>query len=124
MTREARHLLAAEPHERRPGLITSLRELRPPDYRGAMIRRRVVVHGDVQGVGYRYSCEHKARELGVAGWVRNREDGAVEAVFEGDPEAVEKMVAWTRSGPRFAGVTGVDVSDEALQGEHGFDIRF
>ena len=49
-----------------------------------MIRQHVVVHGIVQGVGYRYSCEYKARELGVRGWARNRADGAVEAVFEGE----------------------------------------
>lgn len=88
------------------------------------MRQHVVVQGMVQGVGYRYSCEHRARELGVRGWVRNRHDGAVEAVFEGDDAAVAEMVAWARSGPRFSRVTSIDVRDEQPQGESGFEIRF
>jgi acylphosphatase len=89
-----------------------------------MIRQRVVAHGLVQGVGYRYSCEHRARELGIAGWVRNRSDGAVEAVFEGDEAAVARMVGWARTGPRHAQVTTLEVLDEEPRGETGFDIRF
>lgn len=89
-----------------------------------MIRRRVVVHGWVQGVGYRYSCEYRARELGVHGWVRNLDDGDVEAVFEGDPEAVARMIGWCRIGPRHSRVSGVDVVEEQPRGEHGFHIRY
>ncbi len=74
------------------------------------IRRRVVVHGNVQGVFFRDSCAREARGHGVAGWVRNREDGRVEAWFEGDAQAVEKLLAWCRQGPPQARVTGVDVS--------------
>ncbi len=89
-----------------------------------MIRRHVVVYGMVQGVGYRYSCEFRARELGVDGWVRNRPDGTVEAVFEGEDSAVEQMVGWTRMGPRFSDVTRVDVAEEAPRGEAGFTVRY
>jgi acylphosphatase len=80
----------------------------------------VVVRGDVQGVGFRASCARRARDLHVAGSVRNRADGAVEAVFEGTPEAVEAMVGWCRDGPPMARVSAVDVHDEAPVGEHGF----
>ncbi len=89
-----------------------------------MIRQHVVVHGLVQGVGYRYNCEHRARELGVNGWVRNRYDGAVEAVFEGEETAVARMVGWARTGPRFAEVTRLEAREEDPQGETGFEIRF
>lgn len=87
------------------------------------VRRRVVVHGRVQGVFFRDSCERVARSAGVAGWVRNRNDGAVEAVFEGEPEPVERMVAWSREGPRRAEVTDVEVTHEEPQGESGFRVR-
>ena len=65
----------------------------------AVIRRRVVAHGRVQGVFFRDSCRRQASVHGVSGWVTNREDGAVEAVFEGDPAAVQALVEWTRRGP-------------------------
>ena len=87
------------------------------------VRRRVVVHGRVQGVFFRDSCERMARSAGVAGWVRNRSDGAVEAVFEGEPDPVESMVAWSRQGPRRAEVTDVEVIAEDPQGESGFRVR-
>lgn len=89
-----------------------------------MVRRRVVVRGGVQGVGFRYSCQHRARELGVQGWVRNDHDGSVEAVFEGEDGAVNRMLGWARVGPRFATVTGIDVHEETPRGERGFEIRF
>ena len=87
------------------------------------VRRRVVVHGRVQGVFFRDSCERMATSVGVSGWVRNRNDGAVEAAFEGDPEAVERMVAWCRQGPRRADVDRVEVIDEDPVGEPGFRVR-
>ena len=68
------------------------------------IRRRVVVHGHVQGVFFRDSTRERAQSRGVAGWARNRPDGAVEAVFEGDPEAVESMVRFASQGPGRADV--------------------
>lgn len=85
-----------------------------------MIRRHVVVHGRVQGVFFRASCEQEAHRLGVAGWVTNRSDGTVEAAFEGEPSAVEQMVAWCRSGPPRASVTEVVVTDETPEGQSGF----
>lgn len=86
-------------------------------------RRRVVVRGNVQGVFFRDSCRQKARSRGVAGWVTNRPDGAVEAVFEGDADAVQAMVDWCRQGPRGADVESVDEGTEEPEGLSGFDIR-
>jgi acylphosphatase len=88
-----------------------------------MIRARVVVHGMVQGVWFRDSCRTAARREGVSGWVRNREDGAVEAVFEGEAQAVAHLVAWCRVGPPRAEVSRIDVTEEAPEGVHGFAIR-
>ena len=86
-------------------------------------RRRVVVRGNVQGVFFRDSCRQKARSRGVAGWVANRPDGAVEAVFEGDAGAVQAMVDWCGQGPRGAEVESVDESTEEPEGLSGFRIR-
>jgi acylphosphatase len=83
----------------------------------------VVVRGFVQGVGFRYSAARAARARGVSGWVRNRPDGTVEAVFEGEPEAVEAMVRWFEEGPRGAEVRDAAVFDEPPQGLNGFGIR-
>lgn len=88
-----------------------------------MIRIRVVVHGFVQGVWFRESCRRVAEEQGVAGWVRNCEDGAVEAVFEGDPQPVSVVVSWCRIGPPRAEVTGIDVAEEIPEGVVGFSVR-
>lgn len=88
-----------------------------------MIRRRVVVHGHVQGVFFRDSTRGLAEREGVAGWVRNRPDGAVEAVFEGEPEAVERLVRFAREGPRGAAVERVDVAQEEPEGLRGFAVR-
>lgn len=88
-----------------------------------MIRRRVVVHGLVQGVFFRDSIRRRAASAGVNGWVRNTRDGAVEGVFEGDPEAVEALVAFCRQGPRGARVDRVDVIGEPAEGISGFAIR-
>jgi acylphosphatase len=85
--------------------------------------KHIVVHGQVQGVFFRQSAQDTAGDLGVAGWVRNRDDGSVEAVFEGDADAVEGLVEWCRSGPSSADVEGVDASEEEPQGESGFEVR-
>jgi acylphosphatase len=81
-----------------------------------------MVHGMVQGVGYRYTMRMIARDARVAGWVRNLRDGRVEAVFEGPEEDVDALVAWCRAGPRWASVTGVDAVEEDPTGEPGFRI--
>jgi acylphosphatase len=87
------------------------------------VRRRVVVHGYVQGVFFRDSARRKAAELGVSGWISNRSDGAVEAVFEGDPDAVAAMADWSRRGPGGADVDRVEESEESPQGLTGFEVR-
>jgi acylphosphatase len=87
------------------------------------VRRRVVVHGNVQGVFFRDTARREAEARGVAGWITNRPDGAVEAVFEGDQEAVEALVDFCRRGPRGAEVESVDESREEPEGLSGFDIR-
>lgn len=88
------------------------------------VTRRVVVRGRVQGVFFRASTRREAVERGVAGWVRNRDDGAVEALFEGEPEAVEAMIEWCRSGPDGAAVEDMDVSlGERSDGLDGFEVR-
>lgn len=86
-------------------------------------RRRVIVHGDVQGVGFRVFFERAARTRGVAGWARNRADGTVEAVFEGGEEAVESMLRLAGEGPRAARVTRVETFPEEPEGPHGFRVR-
>jgi acylphosphatase len=87
------------------------------------IRRRVVVHGRVQGVWFREGCRRQAEALGVAGWVRNRPDRTVEAVFEGPEAAVSAMVAWCHVGPRRARVDRVEQFDEVPIGAAAFEIR-
>ena len=87
------------------------------------VRRHVVVSGRVQGVGFRAATRAKAEACGVAGWVRNRSDGSVEATFEGDAEAVAALVAFCRSGPRLARIERVDVREEASEGLVGFEFR-
>jgi acylphosphatase len=88
-----------------------------------VIRRRVVVHGYVQGVFFRDSVRRAAQQRGVNGWVANRADGTVEAVFEGTPDAVERLVDLCRSGPRDARVDSVDVTDEPTENLSGFAVR-
>jgi acylphosphatase len=83
----------------------------------------VTISGRVQGVGFRYSTRQRARSLDVAGWVRNNADGTVEAVFEGEPERVDALVAWCRRGPGGAWVDDVSVEVEAPSGESGFLAR-
>jgi acylphosphatase len=90
---------------------------------GERVARRVVVHGDVQGVFFRDSTQQEAESRGVAGWVTNRSDGAVEALFEGSPEAVEELVAFARNGPSRADVSDVEVSDVEPEGHSGFSVR-
>jgi acylphosphatase len=87
------------------------------------MRKRVVVHGSVQGVFFRDTTRRLAQQRDVAGWVRNNRDGTVEAVFEGDEGAVERLVAFAHDGPRGAQVERVEVFDEEPEGLSGFAIR-
>ena len=87
------------------------------------IARKVVVSGRVQGVFFRDSTRREAQRLGVGGWVRNRSDGRVEALFEGPADAVEQLVRWCREGPRHADVDDVSVTDIEPEGVDSFSIR-
>ena len=87
------------------------------------IRRRVTVQGNVQGVFFRDSTRERARAHGVAGWVSNRPDGSVEAVLEGPPEAVERVLRFLESGPPRASVERVEAQDEEPEGLTGFEVR-
>jgi acylphosphatase len=88
-----------------------------------VIRRRVVVHGRVQGVFFRATARRMAEPRGVAGWARNTPEGTVEAVFEGEDEAVESMVRWANEGPRGARVERVEVVEEEPEGLSEFTVR-
>jgi acylphosphatase len=88
-----------------------------------MIRKHVLISGDVQGVYFRDTCRRLAIENGLSGWVRNLGDGRVEAVFEGPAEHVDRMVAWTRHGPPLATVAQTVVQVERPEGLTGFVIR-
>jgi acylphosphatase len=87
------------------------------------MRKRVVVHGSVQGVFFRDTTRRLAEQHGVRGWVRNNPDGSVEAVFEGDAQAVERLVGFAHEGPRGAHVERVDVFSEEAEGLSGFSVR-
>jgi acylphosphatase len=88
-----------------------------------MSRRRVIVHGHVQGVFFRDTTRRQASTRSVAGWIRNTPEGTVEAVFEGGADEVEAMVEFCRAGPRGAQVERVEVFEEEPEGLTGFTIR-
>ncbi|UPV74501.1 acylphosphatase [Halorussus limi] len=90
---------------------------------GDRTRAHVFVSGNVQGVYYRANTRDAARERGVDGWVRNLDDGRVEAVFEGPQDAVEEMVEWCHTGSPAADVDGVEVEYDDPEGEDGFRVR-
>lgn len=90
---------------------------------GERERARVLISGRVQGVYFRQSTARRAAELGVDGWVRNLDDGRVEAVFEGTPAQVRAALEYVRRGPERARVDAVEISRESADGEHGFTIR-
>lgn len=91
---------------------------------GGMRRRvRVLVSGDVQGVGYRYTMRIVARDTGVSGWVRNLRDGRVEAEVEGTTEQVDEVLAWMAEGPPGSRVDSATVTDAVPIGDTGFDVR-
>ena len=88
-----------------------------------MVRYRVLISGQVQGVYFRAACQRMAWQRGVNGWVRNLSDGRVEAVFEGAPGDVQHLVDWSRHGPRLAVVSDITVQAEPPEGLGAFTIR-
>ncbi|MGJ4844269.1 MULTISPECIES: acylphosphatase [unclassified Leifsonia] len=88
-----------------------------------MVRKRAIVTGSVQGVGFRWSARETAHRLGVTGFARNRADGSVEVEVEGDQEPVDRMLDWLRTGPPGSEVADVAVSDAAPAGDDAFRIR-
>jgi acylphosphatase len=84
--------------------------------------KHLLISGRVQGVGFRYSMADEAERLGVTGWVRNRRDGTVEAVVDGEADAVASLLDWARRGPPAARVTGVHISETAETFER-FEMR-
>lgn len=88
-----------------------------------MRRVHVIVTGDVQGVGYRYTMRLEAQGAGVTGWVRNRRDGRVEAELEGPQVAVDAVLAWMAEGPPGSRVTDVRATELSPTGETGFQVR-
>jgi acylphosphatase len=93
------------------------------DSPAGIVARRVRVRGLVQGVGYRHGCVQEARRLRLAGWVRNRVDGSVEAVVAGEPAAVDAFIGWLRHGVRHARIDGIEVEDAPPQGPSSFEQR-
>ena len=88
-----------------------------------VVARRLMILGRVQGVFYRNWAKQRATELGLAGWVRNRLDGSVEAVIEGADEAVERFTALAAEGPPAAKVSRVDVTDIPFEGLKSFEKK-
>src|SRR6266849_1906188 len=95
----------------------------PPPGERLTVRRRVIVHGRVQGVGFRFAVARAAEVRAVTGWVRNRADGAVEAVFEGEPERVESLIRFCGSGPRAAAVARIEAVEEEPEGLARFVVH-
>lgn len=91
--------------------------------RESIVRRRAVVTGTVQGVGFRWSTRAEAHRLGVTGWARNRSDGSVEVEVEGEPGHVALMIDWLRSGPPGSTVVDVRVTEAVPDGDDAFRIR-
>lgn len=90
-----------------------------------MVRARIIVDGRVQGVFFRYATAEEAKKVGVTGWVRNKRDGTVEAVFEGEEKSVQQMVDWCHKGPPYAVVRSVDLDWDEYKGEFAdFSVRY
>jgi acylphosphatase len=88
------------------------------------VRARLQIYGRVQGVAYRANTEETANEYGLDGWIVNRDDGRVEAVFEGDRETVEEIIDWCQTGSQRANVDRVEVEYEEPEGTRGFHVRW
>lgn len=89
------------------------------------VRAHIFISGRVQGVFFRSHTAEKARELGITGWAKNLPDGQVEAIFEGEKEKIQNLIEWTKRGPEFARVNGINVEWEEYKGEfEDFEIRY
>jgi acylphosphatase len=88
-----------------------------------VIRKHAVVRGHVQGVGFRASTRSQARRLSLTGFARNSDDGSVEVEVEGPADRVSQLLAWLESGPRWARVDAVEVSESTPTGDPGFELR-
>ena len=87
--------------------------------------RHLIIHGKVQGVGFRFFATRVARRLGLKGWIENQRDGSVEAMVEGESEAIEEWLGELREGPRFAEVVKIDQQRKEFSGRLGdFDVKF
>jgi acylphosphatase len=87
------------------------------------IAKHAIVRGIVQGVAFRWYAKERARELGLAGWIRNLPDGRVETSFEGPKAEVDSFVEWLRHGPPAARVDGVELEEESPSGAGRFEVR-
>jgi len=88
-----------------------------------VVAREVVVHGRVQGVFFRATCQREARDRGLTGWVTNEPDGTVRAWFEGAADDVDAICGWCHQGPRGAAVERVDTTDRTPEGHRSFAVR-
>lgn len=86
-------------------------------------RVRVLVSGEVQGVGFRWYCREQAIQRNLGGSVKNLPDGRVEAYFEGEEDSVQELIEWCRTGPRSARVSSVDLQEEEPTGQDRFSIE-
>lgn len=99
--------------------------LETKSYMEKKTRAHIFVSGRVQGVYFRENTRKKAEQLDVSGWIKNLSDGRVEAVFEGEEDKIEKIVAWIKKGPIFAKIIDLKIEWQEYKGEFkGFDIRF
>ncbi len=87
-----------------------------------MRSRQIRVNGQVQGVGYRYALRDEAQRLGITGWVRNRSDGSVEALLQGDAAALERLIAWARRGPALARVAALHEAAPERDFDRGYTL--
>ena len=108
----------------RPSCLRQVSHLRLLSYCLLVVRYRVLITGQVQGVNFRAACRRMALQHGVRGWVRNLPDGGVEAAFEGSADDVRHLLDWTRRGPQFAVVADVAVQAEQPEGLDTFLIRY
>ena len=89
------------------------------------VRAHAIISGKVQGVCYRMETQRAAEHAGISGWVKNRVDGTVEAVFEGEKEQVDQIIAWCRKGPPLSAVSNVSIRWESFTGDfQGFEITY